>query len=216
MKTYSTLLVFVLLSACEQSSPQPEAPVQSAAVQVALAGMSYADKPDASKEERANAIRTALHTVVEITARADDWREAVEVADRAIRQAAPGVERSRVEQTTAKLLLQAYLVPNADQPGAAEAARVYARALIDRQSPEAEVLLVTVRAFQNSWEPAEVRTIAQEAADAAEASVRERGGCVDCEMPDPIRRDLSRRGRASDVTRAARAEAVRQLREIAG
>lgn len=215
MKSPTLLLAALLLCACEQAEPQPPPSAQPVAFGEAMASMNFADEYDVPAEERADAIKAALTTAFDITSRSRDWREAVDLADRAIQQAEPGVERSRVEQTAAKIVLQAYLVPNADQDGAGDQALRFSQLLIERGTPEASAMLETVQAFQNVWTETETRTISLGAAEAAESFTRKYDGCVDCGMPGPLQQDLSERGQASDVSRTVRVDAIRQLREIA-
>lgn len=207
-------LVFVL-GACEQADPQPQVTARPASLDQALSSMTFARSAGSTAQENLKVARAALGATVGVADQAADWREASALAEQAVEQAESGAVRSAIEQSTAKLLLVGYLIPSADQEGTASTALDYSRTLVERQSPEADVVLASVEAFGSQWNPAEMRAVALGAADAAEAYVANTRSCPDCEIPEAGRQDLSGRGQTMDVANARRLDAARQLRAIA-
>jgi hypothetical protein len=161
------------------------------------------------------AIEATIRTTVDITRRADDWREADAMAQAAIEAAASDWERSNIEQATAKLLLVSYLAPNAEDAGAAERALAYADVLVQHASPETEAVLTAARTFADEWPQDDLRRIALRSAETAEEYVAGTEPCVDCDIPDAAREHMVETGQTADVKSARRLSAAEQLRALA-
>lgn len=216
MKTYYALAALALsLAACSPVDTAVEEAAFPVATDDALAGIEFARVPGADLTEMRGALRSAMSSMYEIAGAAESWEDAHRMAQRHIAQAETELERKAVSQTTAKLLLTGFLIPNDHEEGTSELALLYANTLVDRASPEAETVLSTLRAFGDGWSEAERRDVALGAADAAEAHVRASAACDGCEVPARMQGAVGDHVGAMDAVSVRRLEAARQLRALA-
>ncbi len=213
------LLVFALLLplvACEQVDPAPADNALPAHVEATFTGVDFArDTAEMPQEVRRAALRASIEAVVDITKEAGDWQEADAMAQAAIENAASDLERSKIEQATAKLLLVSYLVPNAENAGAADRALAYADMLVKHESPEVEAVLTAARTFADEWPQVDLRRIALRSAETAEAYVVNTPDCADCDLPAAARERMIETGQTADIKNLRRLSAAEQLRALA-
>ena len=166
-------------------------------------------------ETRKAAIRASIQAASDIVSRANDWQEADQIAQAAIANAASDLERSHIEQATAKLLLVSYLAPNAGEAGTAERALAYADMLVQHESPEAEAILTAAQTFADEWPHDDLRRIARRSAENAETFVANRPDCADCDLPAAAREHRIETGQTADIKNLRRLRAAEQLRALA-
>lgn len=216
MKTSLFPLVAVaLLFGCQDT------PVGASASSAALpaqfdelaGGIQFARDTDATNDERMHSMVLAARTTLEIAATADTWKDAHAATQHAIGASESDLDRATLEQAAAKMMLTGHLIPNADDPEAARLALDYAERLVERRSPEAEVVLAAVTAFGDDWPEAQTVAVATGAADALETYVEEGGSCEDCERTEAAQRSLQAAGQAPDVWTARQMSAAARLRE---
>lgn len=212
----STLLLF--LAACEQVDPVPAESSLPAHVEATFTGVDFAPSPEVAAmpmETRKAAIRASIQAASDIVSRANDWREADQIAQAAIANAASDLERSHIEQATAKLMLVSYLAPNAGETGTAERALAYADVLVEHESPEAEAILAASQAFANEWPQDDLRRIAIRSAESAETHVANAPSCDDCDLPAAAGEHMIETGQTEDIKSLRRLRAAEQLRTLA-
>lgn len=188
----------------------------SPAVEKALDSIEFSRAPGYSLDVLQERVDVASDAMYDVANRAQTWEDAHALAQRHIRDAEPGVIRATVEQSMAKLLLVGYLNPNSQEPGATDLALAYSQSLVEHESPEAEAVLESVKAFGAEWRPDDLRTVALGAADAVEAHVAGGMPCQDCELPAEARRTLIETGKTGDIVTLRRLDAARELRAMAG
>lgn len=218
MRILLALLLLLPLTACEQTTPAPTERSLPAQVEATFTGVDFAPSPEVAEmpmETREAAIRASIQAAVDITNRADDWREADQIAQAAIEAASSELERSNVEQATAKLLLVSYLAPNARDAGAAERALAYADVLVQHESPETEAVLTAAQTFADEWPRDDLRRIALRSAEIAEVYVANTPDCADCDLPAAARDHMIETGQTADIKNLRRLRAAESLRALA-
>lgn len=187
-------------------------------VEATFTGVDFAPSPEVAAmpmETRKAAIRASIQAASDIVSRANDWQEADQIAQAAIANAASDLERSHIEQATAKLMLVSYLAPNAAETGTAERALAYANLLVEHESPEAEAILAASQAFANEWPQDDLQRIASRSAESAETYVANAPSCDDCDLPAAAREHMIETGQTADIKDLRRLRAAEQLRTLA-
>ena len=155
----------------------------------------------------------AAKTTFEIAGTAKSWQEAHEATQRAIQATNSDLQRSVLEQATAKMMLTGHLGYAPDDPEAVRLALVYTERLVEYQSPETEVVLAAVNTFGDDWPAARTRAVAIGAADALDAYIEGETECIDCERSPEAMRSLRNAGQESSVFTARQSSAAQRLRE---
>lgn len=218
MRILLALTLLLFFAACEQVDPAPAERSLPAHVEATFTGVDFAPSPEVAEmpiETRKAALKASIRAASDIMSRADDWREADQIAQAAIANAASDLERSHIEQATAKLMLVSYLAPNAGETGTAERALAYANVLVEHKSPEAEAVLTTAQAFANEWPQDDLRRIASRSAESAETHVANAPSCDDCELPTAAREHMIETGQTADIKNLRRLRAAESLRALA-
>lgn len=210
-----TLLLVALLSAACTDTPvsEPNAPGFTASPAQGLAAIQFARHTTSSNEERIAAVKATMTATLTIASTTTTWREAHAATQRVLDGATSELERASLEQATAKMMLTGYLNDQPDDPEAARVALSYAERLVERESPEAEVVLDAVATFGGVWPEAKTRAVAVGAAEAAETYVADGGMCADCERPPEAERALREMGQDPLTYEARQSRAAQRLRQ---
>ena len=175
--------------------------------------MQFARDTMSTSGEKSAIIQKLIPTVFDIAATAPTWQDAHEATQRALDGATSELERSALEQATSKMMLNLFLTRAPDDPEAARVALEYAERLVERKSPEAEVMLSAVETFGDAWPEARTRAVAIGAAEAAETYIAEGGSCADCERSPAAERSLRETGQDAATYEARQMRAAERLRE---
>lgn len=216
MRTILTCFVAAAMMLGCQETPVTETasgPALPAQFGDITSGMQFARNTDATQEERMTAILATAETTFGIAATAETWQDAHAATQRALAAAESDVERSMLEQATAKMMLTGHLVRVPDDPEAARVALTYAERLVERQSPETEVVLAAVTTFGDAWPAAKTRAVAVGAADALDAYIEGGAECVDCERSERAKQSLRASGQETGAFTARQTSAALRLRE---
>ena len=206
-------LLALTVTGCQETPAVSAAPSSSlpAHFDAAAQGVQFARNTDASVEDRMEAAAIAMTTTFDIAATTDTWQEAHGAVQEAVSSAASDLNRSTIEQATAKMMLTGHLARHADDPDAARVALGYAERLVELRSPEAEVVLAAAETFRSSWADDDVDRLARRAARNIEAYVTEGGSCEDCDRSADVERALRLANQAPDAWETRQAEAARAL-----
>ena len=207
--------LFFSMSACGQGDSDVVEAAYPASVQQALGSIEFARVAGVPMGGKRHALREAMTAMYDIAGQAGTWQEADAMAQERIGAAEDDLVRMAVSQSTSKLMLTGFLIPNRGEPGAPESALRYARILVDEGSPEAPTVLDVVEAFGDVWRSTDTRAIALGAAEAAEAHVRLTAPCPECDAPEAARRALHESGQTADVVSLQRLDAAAKLRAVA-
>ena len=170
------VVLSIALTGCRSAQP---AAADAPAARAAPVGCA-APVTGETAEARFHAMRMTVQTTQRIASTEADWRGAHAAVQQAIQLADSELARCALERAGAEMMLDRYLESQAKDPAAADVALDYAERFVAFPSPDVELVLKVVTAFQAEWPEARTAAVALRAADAADALVAAGGSCPTC------------------------------------